>query len=121
MFGLAVVLIITNTIRLITQRHKEDSQIMRLFGATKQFIRRPLLYRGTLLGFLGGVMAWILLCLITHWLVIPLKLLALSYQTTLNGSGISIMHGVVLSVVSTILAFLGSWVAITPYLGEAEE
>lgn len=120
-FSLAVILIITNTIRLITQRNKKDIQIMRLFGATRHFIRRPLLYRGTLLGFTGGLLAWILVCLILHWMVIPLKMLALSYQSPLKDMGIRYNNGLILTLVSTILAFIGSWIAISPYLHAQEE
>ena len=120
-FSLAVILIITNTIRLITQRNKEDIQIMRLFGATRHFIRRPLLYRGTLLGFIGGLLAWILVCLILHWMIVPLKMLALSYQSPLSGMGIDYSNGVIVTLVSTALAFIGSWIAISPYLHAQEE
>ena len=120
-FCLAVVLIIANTIRLITQRHQEEIHIMRLFGATPHFIRQPLLYRGTLLGFIGGLLAWILVSLILYWLVAPLQSLALSYQQPLSGMGFSLKGGLILTLISTGLAFLGSWFAVKPYLSMPEE
>ena len=57
-FGLGVTLIIGNTIRLIMQSKRDEINVMKLVGATKSFIRRPLLYRGTLYGILGGIISW---------------------------------------------------------------
>jgi len=120
-FFIGVILIVGNTIRLITQRHQEDINIMRLFGAKPGFIRRPLLYRGILLGLFGGVIAWLMIAFFLWWLAAPLEALARSYSNTLIISSFTLSGGAFLALSGMILAGAGAWFAVAPYLRQAEE
>ena len=53
-FGLAVIVVVGNTIRLDIQNKHEEIEVMSLVGATDSFIRRPFLYTGFWYGLLGG-------------------------------------------------------------------
>jgi cell division transport system permease protein len=120
-FCLGVFLIINNTIRLITQRNQNDIQIMRLFGATANFIRRPLLYRGIILGFCSGMLAWLVVNIMLLWLNTPLKLFAQSYNQHSPLASLQLQTGATLIILSTLLAYIASWLAIKPYLSAEEE
>ncbi len=120
-FCLGVFLIINNSIRLITQRNQNDIQIMRLFGATANFIRRPLLYRGIIIGFCSGIIAWLVVNIMLLWLNSPLKLFAQSYNRHSPLASLQLRTGATLIILSTLLAYVASWLAIKPYLSATEE
>ena len=54
MLGLGILLIVGNTIRLGIESRREEIGIIRLFGATDAFVRRPFLYTGLWYGLTGG-------------------------------------------------------------------
>ena len=58
--GIAVIIIIGNTLRLEIERRRDEIVVMKLIGASARFIQRPFLYTGVLLGLMGGVLAWTL-------------------------------------------------------------
>ena len=60
LLGLAVLLIIGNTIRLDIQNRREEIEVSKLIGASNAFIRRPFLYTGLWYGLSGGMLAWLL-------------------------------------------------------------
>ena len=55
--GLAVLLVIANTIRLVLQNKQKEMTVYALLGATSAYIRRPYLYGGIFYGLLAGVVA----------------------------------------------------------------
>ena len=78
--GLAMVLglmgitlfVIVNTIRLAVYARRQEIEIMKLVGATDWFIRWPFVLEGVIVGFLGGVMAILLLAVMKIALIDPL-------------------------------------------------
>jgi cell division transport system permease protein len=60
LLGLAVVVVIGNTIRLDVESRRDEIMVMKQVGATDAFIRRPFLYTGLAYGFLGSVFATLL-------------------------------------------------------------
>lgn len=56
----AVVLIVGNTLRLSLADRAEEIQVLQRIGATERFILRPFLYAGLLYGFLGALLAILL-------------------------------------------------------------
>lgn len=60
LLGLAVLLVVGNTIRLEIQGRRTEIEVQKLVGATNAFVRRPFLYGGMWYGALGGLLAWIL-------------------------------------------------------------
>ncbi len=59
--GLAMVIIISNTLRMILLARADEVQLMRLLGADEWFVHLPFLLEGGLLGALAGLLAWLLL------------------------------------------------------------
>lgn len=59
--SLATVYIIVNTIRLTVFNRRKEVQIMKLVGATNWFVRWPFMLEGVLLGFIGALIAVVIL------------------------------------------------------------
>ncbi|MEA2367178.1 MAG: cell division transport system permease protein [Thermoleophilaceae bacterium] len=77
-FGLAVLLIlasialIANTLRLSVFARRREVEVMKLVGATNWFIRWPFVIEGMIVGFLGGLLAVLLLGILKTTFVDPL-------------------------------------------------
>jgi cell division transport system permease protein len=69
---IASILLIANTIRLSLFARRREVEVMKLVGATDWFIRWPFIIEGVVLGFLGGVLAVLLLLVGKVALVDPL-------------------------------------------------
>jgi cell division transport system permease protein len=57
LIAFATLLIIVNTVRLTVLARETDIYIMKLVGATNNFVKWPFIIEGVLLGVLGGVIA----------------------------------------------------------------
>lgn len=112
LFSLGVLLIIGNTIRLLTHSQRKEIAVIKLIGGTNAFIRRPFLYTGILYGLLGGLMAWFFVEGQLIWLQTPVKKLTGAYGSEFQMLGMGANHIALLLLISTMLGFLGSWVAV---------
>ena len=76
--GLAVLLVlasialIANTIRLSIFARRREVEVMKLVGATNWFIRWPFVIEGMIVGFLGGLLAVLLLAVVKATFLDPL-------------------------------------------------
>ena len=59
LLGIAVLIIVGNTVRLAVLSRREEIEVTKLVGGTDAFIRRPFLYSGLLQGVLGGAAAFL--------------------------------------------------------------
>ncbi len=115
---LAVIFIVSNTIRLTIYARRDELEVMSLVGATRLFIKIPYLLEGLLQGLAGGVLA-LLLLLAVHLLFLHnagnfltfnpatagLAFLPPEYSAGLLGSG-------------AMLGFLGSLAALRRFINE---
>lgn len=83
LFGLGLIALIFNVIRLQILVSRAEIEVSQLLGATDRFVRRPFLYFGTLLGLGSGLTAVLLVLAATLWLRAPLAELAQLYGMTL--------------------------------------
>jgi cell division transport system permease protein len=70
---LASVALIANTIRLSIFARRREVEVMKLVGATNWFIRWPFVIEGVIVGFLGGVLAVLLLTIAKETFIDPLS------------------------------------------------
>lgn len=120
LLGLAVILVIVNTIRLEIQSRHAEIEISKLIGATDSFIRRPFLYSGAWYGLFGGLISWLLVTLSLWMLDAPVAHLAGLYQSEFRLSGMDISTFCVLLSCGTLLGLAGSWVAVGRHLNSIE-
>ena len=69
----ASVALVANTIRLSIFARRREVEVMRLVGATNWFIRWPFVIEGIIVGFLGGLLAVVLLTVAKETFVDPLS------------------------------------------------
>ena len=70
---LASLMLIGNTIRLSIFTRRREVEVMRLVGATRWFIRWPFMIEGVVVGFVGGLVAILILWLGKITIVDPLS------------------------------------------------
>jgi cell division transport system permease protein len=61
LISFATLLIVVNTIRLTVLARETDIYIMKLVGATNNFVKWPFIIEGVLLGLLGGICSFLIL------------------------------------------------------------
>ena len=110
--GLAVLLIIGNTIRMLIYNHRAEIEIAKLFGATNGFIRRPFLYSGFWYGLSGGIIAWLLINLILFILKDPADQLARLYNSDFTLAGLSMNESMMLLAGGILLGLIGSFISV---------
>ncbi len=120
LLGLAVLLIVGNTIRLEIENRRDEIVITKLIGATDTFIRRPFLYSGMWYGLLGGLIAWGLIALSLGLLEGPVQRLTLLYQSTWQLLSIQGSTIAALLAGGTLLGLGGSWLAVGRHLDSVE-
>lgn len=116
LFGFGVLLIVGNTIRLSVESRRKEIEVVTLIGATHAFVRRPFLYSGAWYGLGGGIVAWIMLHLGVEWLASPIQALAESYGAHFSVPGLGFVASATLLFSSTLLGWLGGWIAVSRHL-----
>lgn len=115
-FAIGVLLIIGNTIGLITQKYSDKIFVLQLLGATNSFIRRPFLYSGMIYGLLGGIFAWFLINLTLWWLHNSIDHLTSLYGSQFKLQLLSSKLTLVLMLGGAILGYAGSWLAVNRHV-----
>ncbi|WP_417330126.1 permease-like cell division protein FtsX [Halomonas cupida] len=116
LFGLGVLLVVGNTIRLAVENRRKEIEVVTLIGATHAFVRRPFLYSGAWYGMGGGLIALLLLTLGSDWLATPVAALAESYGAHYTLPNLGLVGSTTLLSCSTILGWLGAWIAVSRHL-----
>ncbi len=120
LLGLAVLLIVGNTIRLEIQNRREEIEITRLIGATNGFIRRPFLYAGLWYGFFGAIFGALLVELALLQLLGPVHRLAGLYQSRFSLQMPAAGELLYLLLGGALLGLLGAWIAVGRHLTAIE-
>ncbi len=116
LLGLAVVLIISNTIRLAIANRREEIEIVKLFGGTNAFVRRPFLYTGSLQGLFGGITAWLLITLSLALLSGPLRTLSNVLTDSFQVQGLGLTATTALLGAGIAFGWLGAQLAVGRHL-----
>jgi cell division transport system permease protein len=120
LLGLAVVLVIGNTIRLEINNRSTEIEVMKLVGGTDGFIRRPFLYLGVVYGLAGAVFAAALLLLALLLLRAPVAALATLYASSYSLAGLTLGETLALLGGGAALGWAGAWLAAARHLRAIE-
>jgi len=117
---LGVLLAIGNTIRLAIENRRDEILVTKLVGGTDGFVRRPFLYSGGWYGFFGGVLACAIVGLGYQTIDASVARLASLYQSEFLLEGLNFLAAIKLLAISTVLGWLGSWLAVGRHLAAIE-
>jgi len=120
LLGIAVLLVVGNTIRLDIENRREEIVVVKLVGGTDTFLRRPFLFGGAWLGISGGLCAWVLVNLTLVALAGPVGEVAALYASQFNLSGPGLAGLLDLVSAGVILGILGAWLAVGQQLRRIE-
>lgn len=112
----ASLMLVGNTIRLSIYARRREVEVMRLVGATRWFIRWPFMIEGVVVGFLGGLIAILILWLGKLTIVDPLSssidILAAQNSTTLSFPAlVAILFGA-----AVLVSAVGSGITLRRFL-----
>ena len=118
LLGLGILLIVGNTIRLGIESRREEIGIIRLFGATDAFIRRPFLYIGLWHGLAAGAFACLLVAGATRLATGPVERLIVLYSNDFVLVGLQPWSTGVAIAAGGLLGLGGAWIAVSRELAE---
>jgi len=120
LLGLAVIVIVGNTIRLDIEAKRAEIVVMKLIGATDGFIRRPFLYTGLWYGLVGGAIAWLLVYAAVFALSQPARELAGLYGSDYQLQGLPLDATAVMFAGGVLLGWIGAWWTVSRHLKDIE-
>jgi cell division transport system permease protein len=116
LLGFALVVIVSNTIRLQILSQREEIEISTLIGATDAFIRRPFHYHGVLQGLGGGLAAWLIVSLGLQLLNVGIADLAKLYAAQFHLLPLDAKEILGLLLFASLLGWLGAFLAVERHL-----
>ncbi len=116
LFGLGVLLVVGNTVRLEIGNRRDEIAVLQQLGATDGFIRRPFIYLGAWYGLGAGALALGLLAISEALLQPTLSALVASYGSDFAWRGPGVVGVGSVLVVATALGWLGAWLACGHHL-----
>jgi cell division transport system permease protein len=120
LLGLAVLLIVGNTIRLDIDARRAEIEVIKLVGGSDGFVRRPFLYGGFWYGLGGGLAAWVLVEAFALTLTGPIARVAAAYGSRFAIEGPSLETSLALLAGGALLGWGGAFVSATRHLRAIE-
>ncbi len=120
LLGIAIVIIIGNTIRLDIQNRREEIEVTKLIGASNAFVRRPFLWSGLWYGLFGGLLAVGLVHYGLFLLEQPVARLAGLYQSGIVVVSLSANETLTVIGIGVALGLTGSWFAVARHMRRIE-
>lgn len=116
LLGIGLIAITFNIIRLQVMTMRAEIEVSQLLGATDGYIRRPFLYFGSMLGILGGLLAWSLVLAATATLSRPISTLGELYGTPLVLTSLGQQDVLVLLAAAAGLGWVGAALSLRQHL-----
>jgi cell division transport system permease protein len=110
LLSVAVLFIITNTIKLAIYSRRNEIEIYKLVGATDWYVKAPLLIEGALQGALGALIALVILSAV-HF-ALSFKAIQIFGLPFLDFVFLSYTHAFGVFLLGLVLGLLGSFIAI---------
>ena len=120
LLGLAVAIVVGNTIRLEINNRSVEIEVTKLVGGTDAFIRRPFLYLGLCYGLAGAVVALGVVALGLLLLDPPVRALAALYGSGFALTGLSLRESGALLLGGAFLGWAGAGLASARHLRAIE-
>ena len=120
LLGIAIVVIIGNTIRLDIENRRNEIEVTKLIGATNAFVRRPFLWTGFWYGLFGGLMALALVYYGLFLLQGPVARLAGLYQSNIAIAAMSLAEAAAIVGIGVFLGLFGSWFTAARHMRRIE-
>ncbi|MDA0705759.1 MAG: permease-like cell division protein FtsX [Proteobacteria bacterium] len=120
LLGVAIVVIIGNTIRLDIQNRREEIEVTKLIGASNAFVRRPFLWSGIWYGLFGGLLAVGLVYYGLYLLAPSVSRLAGLYQSGVAVTGLVAGEALLVVGIGMALGLIGSWFAAARHMRRIE-
>ena len=112
----AVGLIIANVIRWEVASRSEELEIIRLVGGSDAYVRRPFLYSGFWLGFIGAGLA-VLIVKVSGWIVNnSIKRLAEIYSSDIQLVSLPIELIALMLLLGGVFGAIGAWLTVNQKL-----
>lgn len=120
LLGIAIVIIIGNTIRLDIQNRREEIEVTKLIGASNAFVRRPFLWSGFWYGLFGGLLAVGLVYYGLFLLEQPVARLAGLYNSGIVVMSLTGVETLAVLGIGVTLGLTGSWFAAARHMRRIE-
>lgn len=120
LLGIAIVVIIGNTIRLDIENRRDEIEVTKLIGATNAFVRRPFLWTGFWYGLFGGLMALGLVYYGIHLLGGPVARLSGLYQSHIAVVSLDLRESAAIIGIGIFLGLFGSWLTAARHMRRIE-
>jgi len=120
LLGVAIVVIIGNTIRLDIENRREEIEVTKLIGATNAFVRRPFLWTGFWYGLFGGLMALALVYYGLFMLEGPVAKLSGLYQSNIAVVSLDLKEGAAIIGIGVFLGLFASWFTAARHMRRIE-
>jgi cell division transport system permease protein len=120
LLGIAILVIIGNTIRLDIENRREEIEVTKLIGAGNAFVRRPFLWSGFWYGLFGGVFALLLVQYGLYLLKDPVTRLAGLYQGNIAVASLGLGESAAIVGVAVFLGLFASWVTAARHMRRIE-
>ncbi len=117
---MGAVLVLGNTLRLAIEARKDEILVVHLIGGSPAFARRPFLYLGLWYGLGGGVVAALLLMVMTLWMTGPVNTLFLLYDSPQKMRAPGAFYPISLIVLGASLGLLSARLAAGRYFRQLE-
>jgi len=109
--GLVAIMVIGNSTRLTIDARRHEIGIMKLVGATDEFIIGPFLLEGMVLGMIGGLLGEGMVVSLYVWVVQSLEsalpfipVMSLTMRTAADMLGVMLVTGVAVGTIGSVLA-----------------
>ncbi len=120
LLGIAIVVIVGNTIRLDIENRREEIEVTKLIGASNAFVRRPFLWTGFWYGLLGGASALLLVQYGLYLLKEPVSRLAGLYQGNISVATLDAGESLTIVAAAVFLGLFASWVTTARHMRRIE-
>ncbi len=110
LFSVAVLFIITNTIKLTIYSRRDEIEIFKLVGATDWFVKMPFLIEGAIQGVLSGFIA--LLILFLAYSLFSLKTVHIFGLPVMDIVFLPYGYMLLIFIFSLLLGLTGSFIAV---------